>query len=347
MREHASKCGNQTHAERSSFRWGLSPSDGNRNQQAIATRSPSRRGLPPSDDDPMVARFEPPPRPSQSLWPCHPHSRNSSKSLHRPLLILYNATHGHRADSYLFTERHHSRAVPRGKVDRLVRFRSRNHTYSTPSHHRIDQRIARRFFDDNIDPHWSILLQPSILRYRDHHIHRCHRRTLRLHGLRSTDDLECLWHSAFTPNLNTQLSLLLHRSRMGCDAGAASLPSEVDESDCGEVSHQRSDRAFRWLGALRFILCSKLLQVRSNWKRHDCGANCGLYSCGSGGRRNRRWLCSSDSGWWSYWRWRWGLHLQVSLHRDRNMAPAAANKTMLLVLPFKSPTTAAKSKPWT
>ena len=29
--------------------------------------APSRRGLPPSDDDPMVARFEPPPRPSQSL----------------------------------------------------------------------------------------------------------------------------------------------------------------------------------------------------------------------------------------------------------------------------------------
>ncbi|MFN9605295.1 MAG: hypothetical protein ACK6A7_17855, partial [Planctomycetota bacterium] len=36
----ASKCGNQTNAERSSFRSGLSPSDGNRNQQAIATRSP-------------------------------------------------------------------------------------------------------------------------------------------------------------------------------------------------------------------------------------------------------------------------------------------------------------------
>jgi len=72
MREDASKCGKKTHAERSSFRWGLSPSDGNRNQQAIATRSQSRRGLPPSDDDPMVPRFEPPPRPSQSLWDVPP-----------------------------------------------------------------------------------------------------------------------------------------------------------------------------------------------------------------------------------------------------------------------------------
>jgi hypothetical protein len=54
------------------FRWGLPPSDGNRNQQAIATRPPSQRGSPPSDDEPMVARLEPPPRPSQSLWACHP-----------------------------------------------------------------------------------------------------------------------------------------------------------------------------------------------------------------------------------------------------------------------------------
>ena len=36
------------------FRWGLSPSDGNRNQTATATRASSRRGFIPSDDDPMV-----------------------------------------------------------------------------------------------------------------------------------------------------------------------------------------------------------------------------------------------------------------------------------------------------
>ena len=70
MREHASKCDTQTHAERSSFRWGLSPSDGNRNQQAIATRSPSRRGLPPSDDDPIVA----------CVAPLHAHRKASGRA---------------------------------------------------------------------------------------------------------------------------------------------------------------------------------------------------------------------------------------------------------------------------
>jgi hypothetical protein len=154
---------------------------------------------------------------------CHPNSRNSSKSLHRPLLILYNATHGCFLDSSPRILYISSRAVPRGRVDRLVRFRSRNHTYSTPSHHRIDQRIARRFFDDNIDPHWSILLQPTVLGDRHHDIHRCHRRALRLHRVRPTDNTECFWHSAFPSNLNTQLSLLVYWSRMGCNAGVASL----------------------------------------------------------------------------------------------------------------------------
>jgi len=172
----------------------------------------------------------PPPRPSQSLWACHTHSRNSSKSLHLPLRILYNAMHGHRADSPLFTERHHSRVVARGRLDLLVRFRWRMHKHSTPAHHRIAQRIAKRFFNDNIDPHWSILLQPSVLRHRDHDLHRRHRRALRLHRLRPADDLECVWHSAFPSNLNTQLSLLLHRPRMGFNAGVASLPGEMDES---------------------------------------------------------------------------------------------------------------------
>jgi hypothetical protein len=34
------------------------------------------------------------PRPSQSLWECHPNSLDASRSLHRPLQILYNAIHG-------------------------------------------------------------------------------------------------------------------------------------------------------------------------------------------------------------------------------------------------------------
>ena len=182
-----------------------------------------------------------PPRPSQSLWACHPHSRNSSKSLHRPLRTLYNGVYGHRADSPLFTERHHSRAVPRGRLDRIVRFRWRMHKHSTPPRHRIAQRIARRFFDNNIDPHWSILLQPSILGYRHHDIHRRHRRALRLHGVWSADDIECVWHSAFPSNLHTQLSILVYRSRVGRNAGVASHPSEVDEPKCGAVSGEGSD----------------------------------------------------------------------------------------------------------
>ena len=163
------------------------------------------------------------PRPSQSLWACHPNSRNSSKSLHRPLRILYNATHGCFLDSNPRILYINSRAVARGRLDRIVRFRWRMHKHSTPSHHRIDQRIAGRFFDANIDPHWSILLQPSILRHRDHHLRRCHLGALRLHGLWPTDDIECVWHSAFPSNLHTQLSILVYRSRVGRNAGVASL----------------------------------------------------------------------------------------------------------------------------
>jgi len=163
------------------------------------------------------------PGPSQSLWACHPNSRNSSKSLNRPLRILYNATHGCFLDSNPRILCINSRAVPRGRLDRIVRFRCRIHKYSCPAHHSIAQRIARRFFDDNIDPHWSILLQPTILRHRDHHLHRRHRRAFRLHGVWPTDDPQRIWHSAFPSNLNTQLSLLLHWPRMGFNAGLASL----------------------------------------------------------------------------------------------------------------------------
>jgi len=153
-----------------------------------------------------------PPRPSQCLGDVHPNSRNSSKSLHRPLRIFYNATHGCFLDSNPRILYINSRAVARGRLDRIVRFRWRMHKHSIPARHRIAQRIARRFFDNNIDPHWSILLQPAILDHRRDHLRRCHRRTLRLHGLRPANDIECVWHSAFPSNLNAFQPLFLHRS---------------------------------------------------------------------------------------------------------------------------------------
>ena len=73
----------------------------------------------------------PPPRPSQSLWACHPNSRNSSKSLHRPLRILYNATHGHFLDSNPRILCIHSRADPRGRLDRIFGQRCCRHPTST------------------------------------------------------------------------------------------------------------------------------------------------------------------------------------------------------------------------
>jgi hypothetical protein len=202
------------------------------------------------------------PRPSQSLWACHPNSRNSSKSFHRPLRILYNAMYGHRADSLLFTERHHSRAVARGRLDRIVRFRWRIHKYSTSARDRIDQRIARRFFDDNIDPHWSILSQPSILNHRYNHLHRRHRRALRLHRLRPTDDPQRIWLTPCTSKLNAFQPLFIHRSRMGRDVGVASLPSEMDEPECGEVLGAGSDWVCGWDRCIRNILFNCIEEIR-------------------------------------------------------------------------------------
>ncbi|MFN9435695.1 MAG: hypothetical protein ACK6DC_12255, partial [Planctomycetota bacterium] len=59
-----------------------------------------------------------------------------------PLRILYNATHGSFLDSSPRILYINSRAVARGRLDRLVRFRWLTHKHSTPVHHRIDQRIA-------------------------------------------------------------------------------------------------------------------------------------------------------------------------------------------------------------
>ncbi len=152
------------------------------------------------------------------LATCHPNSRTSSRNLPRPLRILHHATHGCFLDSNPRILYINSRAVPRGRLDRLVRFQWRIQKHSTPAHHRIGQRIASRFFDNNIDPHWSILLQPSILGYRDDHFCRCHRRALRLHGVWSTHDPECLWLNPHASSLKLSsvcpsLFVLVFRSR--------------------------------------------------------------------------------------------------------------------------------------
>jgi hypothetical protein len=66
----------------------------------MATSCAPQPGCSPAPADlRRISANNTPPRPSQSLWACHPNSRNSSKSLHRPVRILYNATHGCFLDS--------------------------------------------------------------------------------------------------------------------------------------------------------------------------------------------------------------------------------------------------------